>query len=330
VIVCLSRGGGSYSSTKGPATALVLGTVDGVYELVRSDVGWSVGGHSLPGEHVRALLHIPKEGLTFAGTEHGILISEDPGAGWKSATRGIGSEHERVLTLASQQRDESVVLWAGTQPGALYRSDDLGKTWSQNASLPRSEAGVCQIAFHPSAPQTLYACLKGDAPLHSADDGATWRRLADVPAQRVVTARDPAKLFLTAADGLHASLDGGATWHSVDMPPGHDGLDAMFLDPRDEKMLYVASDVVLRSNDGGKSWFELRNGLPEDRRGKIEAMSAHRWVKTAGLFVATSDGDVFASEERGDEWETVARGLPPVTNPACPDERSPRARRGAT
>lgn len=310
---------------------MIVGTVDGVYELVRSDVGWSVGRHSLAGEHVSALLHVSESGLTFAGTEHGLLICDDLGASWSRAMHGIASEHECVLTLAAQQRGDDVVLWAGTRPAALYRSDDLGETWSQNSALPlNGPEGLGQIAFHAAAPQTLYACIAGAPPLKSVDDGKTWLRLAKFAARRIVTARDPAKLYLTDADGLRTSPDAGATWSRLGTPPGHDDLRAMFLDPRDEKILYVASrDAVLRSNDGGATWFELSNGLPDLLRGRIEAMSMHRWVKTAGLFVATSDGDVFASEERGEEWETVARGLPPVIDPAYSGEKSPRARHAA-
>ncbi len=338
-------------------SGVLVGTVDGVYRLERDETtsrGWTVGRRSLGGTHVSSLLHVPAVGLLFAGAHSGgLFVSEDEGETWTTASSGIAPEHEHIFSLAAQPRGENVVLWAGTQPAALYRSDDLGRTWSEISSLravpgterwnfpvPPHIAHVKHIAFHPSNPATLYACIEQGALLKSVDDGRSWRELTGYAspddywyhdAHRVVIARNPAKLYLTGGEGVYKSEDAGETW--TQLATRHDRLgypDALFLDPRNERVLYLAgggtspdawergpqgtgTPGILRSSDGGKTWTELRNGLPAYIRGNIEAMSMYRWVKTAALLAATTAGDVFASEDSGEEWELIASGLPPIS-----------------
>jgi photosystem II stability/assembly factor-like uncharacterized protein len=336
--------------------ALLVGTVDGVFYVERSETtgGWRTAGHSLQGTHVSSLLPLPDRGLLFAGAHSGgLYVSEDDGRTWTDASRGIAPEHRHIFSLAAQERAGGPVLWAGTQPVALYRSDDLGKTWSDVPSVrsvPGSErwnfpapphvAHLKHVAFHAREPHTLYACIEQGALLKSVDDGTTWRELTGYvspgdfwyhDAHRIVIARNPAKLYFTSGEGLYTSADAGETW--TQLTTRHDRLgypDALFLDPRNERTLYLAgggtspdawerrpggsgNPTILRSIDGGLTWSEWRNGLPELIPGNIEAMSMHRWPRTASLFAATTAGDVFVSEERGQEWEHAISGLPPIS-----------------
>jgi photosystem II stability/assembly factor-like uncharacterized protein len=355
VIVCLSPGGASSSSATGPAESVLVATVEGVYALERTGTnqGWRIGEHRLRGAHVSALLFVRERNLIFAGAHSGgLFASEDEGETWTRSMHGIAGEHEHIFSLTAQPRGEQIVLWAGTQPAALYRSDDLGRTWHEVPSLrsvsdltqwtfpaPPHQAHVKHVAFHPRDPKTLYVCVEQGALLKSVDDGATWRELTGYvspddlwyrDAHRIAIARtDPAKLYLASGEGLYTSGDAGETW--THLTTRHDRIgypDALFIDPRDDRTLYIAgggtspdqwrktgegNTGIMRSIDGGTSWEELHNGLPAHVRGNIEAMSLHRWVRTVGFYAGTAVGDVFVSEDRGREWELAASGLPPIS-----------------
>jgi photosystem II stability/assembly factor-like uncharacterized protein len=74
-----------------------------------------------------------------------------------------------------------------------------------------------------------------------------------------------------------------------------------------------ANASLLRSRDGGRSWERLGRGLPTPLRASIEALSAHRWPGGTSLFLGTTDGEVYGSDDGGDTWGVVARGLAPVS-----------------
>src|SRR5579875_919943 len=192
---------------------------------------------------------------------------------------------------------------------AARGSDDLGRHWERVAHFTDATA-VRRIVIHPADPQTLYVCVEGGALRKSTDGGRAWRPLSYEDATYLAVGRNPAKLIVAGRSGLAISDDGGETWTQVNTVPG---IGSFFLDPRDENVLYLAyGGSIVRSDDAGATWTELRNGLPDDVRGTVGGFSMFRWTRTAGLYVATADGDAYSSEERGTEWEVMARGLPPV------------------
>jgi photosystem II stability/assembly factor-like uncharacterized protein len=352
--VCLSPGGKTSFVTAGPVDAVLVGTLDGVHRLERGAGGtpWIASRHGLDGVHVGSLMSLA-EGWSFAGAHSGGLFrSEGGSARWTPAMDGIDRAHDQVYTLAAQQRAGGVVLWAGTQPAALYRSDDLGATWVEVPSIldvpdtdkwdfpaPPHVAHVKNIAFHPSDDAMLYVCVEQGAVLKSVDDGRTWQELAGYSraddkayrdAHRIeIAAAHPNKLFLSSGEGVYTSDDAGLTWTHLTKKRDRIGYpDQMFIDPDDERTVYVAGAAqspphwrethdgnpgILRSRDGGATWSELTAGLPANIRGNIEAMTLCHGPHGVELFAGTATGDVFMSANRGDSWTTIASGLPAIS-----------------
>jgi photosystem II stability/assembly factor-like uncharacterized protein len=302
--VCLSPGGKTSYVTSHPVDALLVATIDGICVLRRNGAGnaWSVEGRELAGVHVGSLLPL-QSGQRFAGAHSGGLFrSEGESAPWVRAMNGIASEHAQVYHLAAQQRRSGVVLWAGTEPAALYRSDDLGATWTELPSIrdvpdtdkwtfppPPHIAHVKNIAFHPTDEATLYLCIEQGALLKSTDDGATWHELSSYSRVDDIAYRDmhriaiaplhPDILFMTSGEGVYRSTDAGSTWTHLTRKRDRLGYpDQLFIDPRDEQTIYVAGAAnappnwrakrdgnpgILKSSDGGHTWRELVNGLPK-------------------------------------------------------------------
>ena len=76
---------------------------------------------------------------------------------------------------------------------------------------------------------------------------------------------------------------------------------------------HTADSKIARSRDGGTTWEQTRNGLPDHIRGNIEAMAMDVSNGTFSLFAGTTDGDVFHSTDEGDSWTKIAGGLPPIS-----------------
>jgi photosystem II stability/assembly factor-like uncharacterized protein len=68
---------------------------------------------------------------------------------------------------------------------------------------------------------------------------------------------------------------------------------------------------VGRTEDGGKTWQNLRNGLPQDNCYDIVFRHALD-IDGNQLAFGSTTGNVFFSANRGDSWETVGNYLPPI------------------
>jgi hypothetical protein len=68
---------------------------------------------------------------------------------------------------------------------------------------------------------------------------------------------------------------------------------------------------VCRTEDGGKTWTELRNGLPQ---GEAYDLVYRHALDISGdrLAFGTTTGNLYLSDDRGDSWECVTHNLPPI------------------
>ena len=340
--VCVSPGGRT-ASRGDAALRLLVGTVDGVWELTRSNAGapWAKGTHALGGSHISALVRLHDGTTVFAGAHSGGLwVSHDDGRTWESAAEGIAPEHRHVFTIYAREQNGATTLFAGTQPVALYRSDDLGRTWRELPALrgvegqelwtfpaPPHEPHVKYIASHPAEPATLYVCVEQGALLRSRDDGATWSEITSYEApediwhhdaHRVVFAPgDPRELYFTSGEGLYHSADAGATW--THLTTRHDAVgypDAMFLDPADARTVYLSG-----SHNSPDAWtnagVSMHPGFLRSRDGGTtwERLDAGLPDRVGGSFEALAMHDVpggpafYAGTVAGEVFASEDRGL---------------------
>jgi photosystem II stability/assembly factor-like uncharacterized protein len=92
--------------------------------------------------------------------------------------------------------------------------------------------------------------------------------------------------------------DGKTAW----LVPGKSDAQRMTIDGK----LFVA-----RTRDGGQTWQDLRNGLPQD--GAYDVVYRHALASSGGCVAfGSTTGNLYVSENEGDTWVTVANNLPPV------------------
>lgn len=343
--IALSHGGSTVYTAAVPSRRLLVGTGDGVVVLERATPrgAWKEVGRTLRDRHVSALV-TPRPDLVVAGVFHGtVYVSGDGGESWEH--RGTGIDREHVFSVAAVERGGRLRLYAGTEPAHLYASDDLGLHWTELTGLravpsvpqwmfpaPPHDAHVKHIVPDPSDPRRLYACIEQGALLCSEDGGVTWRELGGVDEDvhfLSLDPRDPRRLYITGGNGCYASADAGATWeHRTTRTDPIGGYpDTLARRPGDSDLMFMGAAAgnpavwrqtrkadarVCRSRDGGRTWHIVSGGLPGGVTGAIEAIALEDTGDAVAVYLATTAGDVYASEDAGESWERIAAGLPPV------------------
>lgn len=345
--IALSHGGGgTVVSSDTPSTRVLVGTLDGVKTIERTEDGWASTGHTLIGRHVHAIVFEPTSKLWFAGVRKGgVFASADEGQTWEERSDGLIDPD--IYSLSTAVVDGKTMLYAGTEPANLFASDDLGLSWSELPGVkdaPTSEAWffpgephvahLKHINFEPGDPKTIYASVEVGALLRSRDSGQTWEELngglyMDVH-RCIIAPTHPDRLYVTGGQGVWISDDAGASWENPFNRGSEEGgyPDQLVFKPSDpDEMIVTAGRAspgtwaketaqarISRTRDGGKTWEVLsNNGVPDRFPHSVEAMTLEEAGDTVQIFAGTTGGAVLFSEDGGESWDTILRGLSPIS-----------------
>jgi photosystem II stability/assembly factor-like uncharacterized protein len=351
--ICLSPNGLDVYRAPGPLDAVLVGSIRGVVRLERSSSAWREDGRSLEDRQIGALARDEESGTVLAAAYKpgGIFVSHDDGRTWSEDRLQI--DGLRVFSLAVHRRPGGVVLFAGTEPARLYRSDDLGLNWTELPAIrakqtehwmfptPPRYAHLKHVAIDPDDERHMFVSVEQGALLRSEDGGESWTEVESflTPEDRfhsdihrlAFSPGDSKHLFMTTGEGFYRSLDGGATWeHTQGVGSRLAYPDPLFVHPRQHKTLIVAgaglfpgswtegpagtaNAGVIRSDDEGVTWREVGSGLPEPVHGNLEAMTLHDTGEEIGLVFGTTQGEIYSSQDEGDSWELIVGGLPGVS-----------------
>jgi hypothetical protein len=179
---------------------LLVCTRKGLFEFVREGGGWGQAGAHFLGSPVSMCLRDPRDGTLYAALDLGhfgvkLHRSGDDGATWEEAAApsyaGLGGEDPPSLaliwSLEPGGETEHGVLWAGTIPGGLFRSEDRGASWSLIRGLwdaPLREKwfgggydkpGIHSICVDPRDSRVVAVAISTGGVWETRDGGASWR-----------------------------------------------------------------------------------------------------------------------------------------------------------
>lgn len=166
----------------------------------------------------------------------------------------------------------------GEQSGKIWRTIAIVTTGQTDPITGRRETGIKEIVPSPHRANEAFLITKANGLIRLRDK--------EVEVVKVVTPSNQAKpildaayvqqfpdaVFIGVADGAMVSRDGGVSWEQLNLPlsaPRPYNTVTVVVSPTNPaRMLVVANSVVLRSEDGGKSWstfsLDLQNHIVTD------------------------------------------------------------------
>jgi photosystem II stability/assembly factor-like uncharacterized protein len=198
------------------------------------------------------------------------------------------------------------------------------------------------IVFSPTDPHVLY--FASNTLWETRDGGKTWKQISPdltrktwqvptsvgiytsevKPTQRGViyavapSPLDGKRIWVGTDDGLiQLTTDGGLHWQNVTPPELKPFqkvsiIEASHFDPQ---TAYAAINTlrlddlhphILRTRDGGKTWTEIVNGIPDNN----DVNAVREDPKRKGLLFAATERMTFVSFDDGDHWQSLRLNMP--------------------
>jgi len=253
-----------------------------------------------------------RNGTLFAGVEPaGLFRSADAGGSFSEypalrnhPTRGdwniSGAGGTMLHHIVPHPQDEDRI-WVGISAAGVFATEDGGASWEPRNRGTRND-------YSPDKYPLVGQCVHGVALAAGAGD----------------------RLYQQNHCGMYRSDDAGRNWTSIEP-----GLPSTFgfaaaAHPRDPDTLFLlplngdqagrfvpdGKAAVWRTQDAGRSWQDLRRGLPQKQAffGVLRQAMATDRLDPVGLYFGTSSGSVYASADEGEHFACIAEHLPTITS----------------
>jgi photosystem II stability/assembly factor-like uncharacterized protein len=305
----------------------IVGTKKGVLTARHEGDAWQQMSRSLAAHQVNSLS--VQGSNVLAGTTQGVFRSDDLGHTWRTSSKGLIRPHVRWL---AHHPDGSGRVLAGTEPAAIFLSQDGGESWAERPEVTElrdqngwylpysSEAGCVRGFAFALDGRRVYAAAEVGGLLRSDDGGETWRLAAGSSGKTgsqaegfvhpdvhsvIVHPWSPDLVFAPTGGGLFRSDDGGGTWEHL--YPCY--CRAVWSDPAKAEYLIFgpAEGVDLngrieRTYDSGRAWEEASAGLdvPWSRH------MVERFVQVdRDLLAVLSNGELLAAPLSTLKWRPI-------------------------
>jgi photosystem II stability/assembly factor-like uncharacterized protein len=293
---------------------LLVGTRKGCF-ILESDEDrrdWGVRGPYCDGWPIYNTAYDADSGAIYAAASSewhgaGIWRSADLGETWQLSSEGLGYGEEgelRLSKVAGLMAAHGRVI-AGAEAAGLFESRDGGATWSLLSTLdgqpgradwnkpenqPPGHLGMAGLLPDPDNADRFWAIVQGFGIFETTDNGGSW-----TPRNR----------------GLRAE------WPLENPEIGY-CVHKLVMSPADHDRLYQQNHCGMhRSDDAGRSWTEITEGLPCDFG---FAAAAHPRDRDSFYVIPLDPGHgrcmpeghaaVWRTSDAGSSWRRLDAGLP--------------------
>lgn len=256
--------------------------------------------------------------------------------------RSIGPAWGGRVSRAAGVAGNPNLYFAATASGGVWRSKNGGTRWKPVFDdQPTSSIG--SIAIAPSDPNVIYVgsgeanirgnVAAGNGIYKSTDGGTTWQHVWKQEGQigtMVVHPKDPDIAYAAVLGhafgpnperGIYRTMDGGKSWKQILSKDPDTGASDVAIDVSNPRILFAGlwqarrkpwtmtsggpGSGLYQSRDGGDSWKQLKEGLPNGMWGKVGVAVAPSDGRRVYALIEAEEGGLFRSDDGGKKWTRI-------------------------
>jgi photosystem II stability/assembly factor-like uncharacterized protein len=245
--------------------------------------------------------------LITGNQDNGTLIKTNDV--WKQVLLGDGMS-------CHIDRELNNIIYASAFNGELFRSVDTGNTFLEISPEDNlSGAWITPFEQHPYKNKLIYAAYKDV--YFSADRGDTWSKISDNLSEQNLTSLVISKsndnyIYAASKSNIYKTADAGNSWETLptDFTESITSVCVAYNDPNKlwvSMSGYTDSVKVIYSHDGGNTWQNFSEGLPNIPVNEIIMRDRSNYE----LYAATDVGVFYRSPDTS-LWINASLTLPNV------------------
>lgn len=264
---------------------------------------------------------------------------------------GPGTMSGRITAIEGVAQDGKTI-YVGTAGGGIWKTTNAGASFKPIFDKYCQSIGA--IAIDPKNPKVIYAGTGesnmrnsvsiGDGIYKSTDAGDNWTKLGLEKSEHIskivihpgntsiLYVAVPGPLWGSSKErGLYKSTDGGKTFEKILYISEDAGCADVAVDPNHPDTVYASTWEFRRkpysfnsggngsgfwkSTDGGKTWKEIKNGLPAKPFGRIAFAVAPSAPQNLVAIVEANETGLYISADGGENWKKQSATFNVVSRP---------------
>jgi len=268
--------------------------------------------------------------------------------------RALGSAtmSGRITALDGVVADEGKTIYIGTAGGGVWKSTSGGV--SSKPVFDKYCQSIGALSIDQKNPQVIYvgtgesnmrnSVSIGDGMYKSTDGGDNWKKIGldstEHISKIIINPLNSNEIYVAAPGplwgdskhrGLYKSSDGGASWQKILYIDEQTGCADLLMDPAHPEILLASTwqfrrtpysfnsggngSGLYKSEDGGKTWREIKNGLPAKPFGRIAMCLAPSDPKQMFAIVESNNTGLYISSDGGENWKSQSASFNIVSRP---------------
>ena len=253
---------------------------------------------------------------------------------------GPGTMSGRISAIEGVNKDEGKTIYIGTAGGGVWKSTNAGASYKSKFDKYCQSIGA--IAIDQKNPTTVYvgtgesnmrnSVSIGNGMYKTTDGGDNWKKIgldSTEHISRIVINPENSEMIYVAVPGalwsnskhrgIYKSINGGETWEKIFFINDSTGCAELLMDPTNSNILFASmwqfrrqpfsfnsggnGSGLYKSMDGGKTWKEIKNGLPDKPFGRIAMTLAPGDPKQMIAIVESKKTGLYISSDAGESWK---------------------------